>query len=193
MKFSKSKKFQDAFLVMVSITIITGLLYLIPATEVLERKTIDFRIKWLRADKSLPSDIVIIIIDESALEALDEIAGKWPWPRHIHAVLFDFLQLSGAKDIVADFLFTEKEWVENSEGELSYDDLQLVTATAMNQNVFLGCQMLKELPDEDNKKYLDHPIPLRFTERFAHNVDARTSYKKHNIYHIPYTELSEVI
>ncbi len=53
--------------------------------------------------------IVIIDIDEQGLRSMDKVVGRWPWPRSVHAELIEFLEGQGAKAIVFDFIFSEKD------------------------------------------------------------------------------------
>ncbi len=48
-------------------------------------------------------DIAVIEIADDGLEAI----GRWPWPRHYHAVLIHLLREWGAKAVVFDILFSE--------------------------------------------------------------------------------------
>ncbi|MCC7185569.1 MAG: CHASE2 domain-containing protein, partial [Acidobacteria bacterium] len=36
-------------------------------------------------------DIVIIEINESSMDALEPVFGRWPWPRMVHAGVIDFV------------------------------------------------------------------------------------------------------
>jgi adenylate cyclase len=77
-------------------------------------RALDLRVgDWLLA-KHAPSraaspDIVIIDIDQKSLEDMNEVAGKWPWPRSIHAELVDYLAAQKPKAIVFDVLFNEPD------------------------------------------------------------------------------------
>ncbi len=56
-----------------------------------------------------PADIVIVAIDQKSLEALNEDAGKWPWPRAIHAELIEGLEAWKPKAVVFDLLMNEAD------------------------------------------------------------------------------------
>ncbi|MDX1397090.1 MAG: CHASE2 domain-containing protein, partial [Oceanospirillum sp.] len=57
----------------------------------LEWITYDHRQHTFRADKKAHPDIAIVLIDESSLQALAPVAGRFPWPRSIYADLLEFL------------------------------------------------------------------------------------------------------
>ncbi|MBW1691778.1 MAG: CHASE2 domain-containing protein [Deltaproteobacteria bacterium] len=84
------RKIVRAILIIVVIGIIAVCADLLGLFEILDLKTVDYRTKICRGDKVAPYDIALILIDESSLGALNEIAGRWPWPRYIHAELIDF-------------------------------------------------------------------------------------------------------
>ena len=54
---------------------------------------------------SIPSDIVIVSVDERSLAEL----GRWPWPRRTHAQLIDQLTQANPKVIGMAILFTEPD------------------------------------------------------------------------------------
>lgn len=56
-----------------------------------------------------PTDIVLIAIDQKSLEAMNDVAGSWPWPRAIHGELIDGLARFSPKAIGFDILFNEAD------------------------------------------------------------------------------------
>jgi len=54
-------------------------------------------------------DIVIIEINESSLDALEPVFGRWPWPRMVHAGVVDFVARAGARVITYDVLFLDQD------------------------------------------------------------------------------------
>ena len=54
-------------------------------------------------------DIVIIEINESSMDALEPVFGRWPWPRMVHAGVIDFVARAGAKVITYDVLFLDED------------------------------------------------------------------------------------
>jgi CHASE2 domain-containing sensor protein len=78
MKQLLRRKLTWAILVIAAISIVSALLDLAGLFEVPELKTVDLRTRLYRTKESAPSDIALILIDESSLNALNGIAGRWP-------------------------------------------------------------------------------------------------------------------
>ena len=53
--------------------------------------------------------LVVIDIDDLSLQALAPEAGKWPWPRSVHAELLEYLLAQQAQAVVFDILFSEAD------------------------------------------------------------------------------------
>ena len=78
--------------------------------EVAELKTYDWRMRTLRErSPSVHPDIVIVEINDTTIRDLQEIAGRWPWPRALSAMLIDYLHRGDPKVIAVDIGFWEKE------------------------------------------------------------------------------------
>ena len=158
--------------------------------RMLERKTIDIRMKHARSDKQAPSDIVLVLIDESSLNALNSITGRWPWPRDIHADIIDFLSFCGAKSILMDIMFTENELRYGPDGQPDRShDLRLVESTMTAGNVVHGFQILKDRADEFNRSLVDRPLPPDVIKSFAVPVKGMPSETGANTFYLPFTEL----
>ncbi len=162
--------------------------------DIPERKTIDFRTKLLRIEKSLPLDIAIILIDEASLDVINLIAGRWPWPRDVHASVIEFLGLCGARAVIMDILFTENELENMTPGEtLSPSDLMLAESTGQAANVYHAAQVITDLPEEYNTNLLNTPMPDSFVNKFSLDVshiegDTDSYY---NMFYLPFRELYE--
>lgn len=81
----------------------------LPLVDTLEWKLYDQRVRWAANPATARQDIVIVTIDESSVRRLEPEVGRWPWPRVVHADVIDFLAAAGAKTIVYDVLFTERD------------------------------------------------------------------------------------
>ncbi|WP_052080955.1 CHASE2 domain-containing protein [Pseudomonas sp. ML96] len=68
---------------------------------------------WLirqRATLQVPDPRIIVVdIDDTSLQALVGEAGKWPWPRSVHAELLEHLLAQKAEAVVFDVLFSEAD------------------------------------------------------------------------------------
>lgn len=54
-------------------------------------------------------DIVIVDIDEASLARMQDSAGRWPWPRAVHAELLAGLLAQQPRAVVFDILFAEPD------------------------------------------------------------------------------------
>ena len=54
-------------------------------------------------------DIVIVDIDERSLAEMQDVAGRWPWPRAVHAELIDGLARQQPAAVVFDLTFTDMD------------------------------------------------------------------------------------
>jgi adenylate cyclase len=82
--------------------------------ETAELKTYDWRIRTLRerlapARSPVNPDIVLVEINDATIRDLAEIAGRWPWPRALSALLVDYLHRGAPKVIAVDVGFWEPE------------------------------------------------------------------------------------
>ncbi len=78
-----------------------------PQVTVLDRmelRTVDWRFH-LRGPLSPHPDIVLVTIDEASLDRV----GKWPWPRQLFARMTRQLTAAGARAIIYDVFFIERE------------------------------------------------------------------------------------
>jgi adenylate cyclase len=79
-----------------------------------EARTYDMRFKAMRGPVKHNEDIVIIAIDDRSVAEL----GRFPWSRDLFRKLIDFASKAGAKAVLLDVLFPEKESTE-VDGRLS--------------------------------------------------------------------------
>ncbi len=64
----------------------------------------------LQAQRLQPdSQIVIVDIDDTSLARMQDVAGKWPWPRDVHGELVRGIAKQHPAAIVFDILFTERD------------------------------------------------------------------------------------
>jgi adenylate cyclase len=78
--------------------------------EIAELKTYDWRMRTLREwSAEVHPDIVLVEINDATIRDLKDIAGRWPWPRALSAILIDFLRRGEPKVIAVDVGFWEKE------------------------------------------------------------------------------------
>ena len=79
------------------------------ALRPLEHRLLD-RFVRAQAAKLVPDpDIVLVDIDEKSLARMEKDAGRWPWPRVVHAELVEGLAAQKPRAIVFDIAFTEAD------------------------------------------------------------------------------------
>jgi adenylate cyclase len=81
-------------------------------TRILERLDLQFGdalSRHVAAGLRPDPDIVIVDIDEASLARMQAVAGKWPWPRAVHAELIAGLLAQSPRAIVIDLLLAEPD------------------------------------------------------------------------------------
>jgi adenylate cyclase len=126
-------------LIPVAAALLAGALGLLPFINAVELYTYDVRVA-ATARQSQPSDqIVLVAIDNESIRRMEPLVGRWPWPRLIHATLIDYLSAAGAKVIVYDVLFAERDirkfMVGDAEWTGDESDAALVDSTRKAGNV----------------------------------------------------------
>jgi adenylate cyclase len=150
----------------------------------------DAQAKLLRSEKVVNSKIKVILVDEAALKSMADIAGRWPWPRAIWSDLLDFLSMGGARAVLFDVLFLEKQDKVN--------DKALYNATMASQNAYHSMMILREEADKEANNYAEtgRPLPVEFVNRFAlKNVTGSLTIKpgaENNDFALPVAGLQEV-
>ena len=189
MTTARSKKMALFIGIALVCSIVISALYSTRAFNRLELITFDLMSRIHRTDTTTHEDIVVILIDESSLKALNPIVGRWPWPRFVYAEMMDYLLKGEPAAIAFDILFTENEFSES--GGLLDSDMFLVDMTSFGGNVYHAYQLVKDIEDEYNKNLLDNPLPQWLRERFALKGLKPQMRSKANNYYLPFTELAE--
>jgi class 3 adenylate cyclase/CHASE2 domain-containing sensor protein len=112
--------------------IITGLvflvitcLHLLGVFHFLEYKSYDMRVRfWADSSHSRPSDeIIVVLLDQDSLDwAQRERGWGWPWPRQAYAEIVDYMNLSGAKTVAFDVIFSEPSVYRNAKQDEIIDN-----------------------------------------------------------------------
>jgi len=77
----------------------------------LENRLLDSFVKRHAAVLAPDPDVVLVSIDEKSLAQMEEIAGRFPWPRAVYGTLIDGLAPQRPRAIVFDILFSEADKV----------------------------------------------------------------------------------
>ena len=126
-------------LIPVTAALLAGALGVLPFFHAVELYSYDVRVA-ATARPSEPSDrIVLVAIDNESIRRMEPLVGRWPWPRLVHATLIDYLDAAGAKVIVYDVLFAERDirkfMVGDTEWTGEESDAALVESTRKSGNV----------------------------------------------------------
>lgn len=183
MDFALKKKISHGAWIVVAIMALSVAAHMSGLLRLPERKTIDLRMRLTRADRALPDEIAVVLIDEASLHAMDPLVGRWPWPRDIHAELISFFSLCGARSVIMDILFTEHQQ------DAPEADQRLVDETGAAGNVIYASQFVMDVADDYNPDTLGKPLPGDFVDRFALNVAGRAPYSAYNQCYTPFAEL----
>lgn len=153
----------------------------------LEWISYDHRHKVFRSDKKAHNDIAIILIDESSLQAMAPLVGRFPWPRAVYADLLEFFSYTEPRAILFDILFTERQ---NAQNNFQHDDdLSFAMATASIGNVYHAAQIMSVAEDEIKDNTLNRALPDRFREQFGFHLPVLETDIKTNNYTLPYSDL----
>lgn len=110
--------------------------------QTIELKTYDWRLVRTARPAEARKDIVLIDIDEYSLRNLQPYVGRWPWPRHVHAAMVDYLAAAQARVVAYDVNFagTDSNRTYTTNGETitgDESDHELVRAVGAAGNVIL--------------------------------------------------------
>lgn len=75
----------------------------------IESASFDHRAGMFRSEATIHPDVVVVLIDEDSLQYMDDIVGRWPWPRSTYRDLIEFFALADAQTFALDILFTEQQ------------------------------------------------------------------------------------
>ena len=112
----------------------------------LELKTLDLRFRLLGNQGVASPDIVLVAIDDASLKTLEPAVGRWPWPRDAHSVLLGYLERAGARLVVFDLLFLERD-IQNPEGDTAFGDATEQAGNVVH-SIHLGAQQISDAPTD---------------------------------------------
>ena len=182
-----TKKNIIALLISVLVFVVTFISYHAGLFDTPEHLVYDAKAKLYRAEKAPPKNVKVVLVDEASIKAMEGVAGRWPWPRAIWSDLLEFLSMGGARTVLFDILFTERQDEAN--------DRVFAEATKASQNVVHSMLLKREKPDVEQKynTELDRPIPVDYVSRFAlRNVSGALTLKpaeKNNDWLLPIESL----
>ena len=84
-------------------------LHLSQALSGLNNAHLDWLTRQRAAQQSPDPRLLLVDIDDLSLQVMAGEAGKWPWPRSVHAELLDYLQQQQPLAVAFDVLFSEAD------------------------------------------------------------------------------------
>ena len=96
----------------------------------LENRLLDVFVRSQAARLEPDPDVVLVDIDERSLVNMQEVAGRWPWPRAVHAELIEGLEAQKPRAIVFDITFSEPDKFRPE------SDQQFIEAVAKYTNIY---------------------------------------------------------
>jgi len=98
--------------------------------EPLENRLLDRFVRAQAAQVAPDPDIVIVSIDEKSLARMEDIAGRFPWPRAVYGTLIEGIAAQKPRAIVFDIAFAERD------RDRPESDRAFVEAAARHDNIF---------------------------------------------------------
>ena len=137
------KNFSLAWIVLAVAAIAALEIFQLHLLQPLENRLLD-RFVQGQATKLAPDpDIVLVDIDEKSLAVMQPEAGRWPWPRVVHAELIEGLAAQKPRAIVFDIMFTEHDRFRPQ------DDAAFAEAARRHGNTYFP---LLRLPQKDDPR-----------------------------------------
>jgi len=128
-------------------------LYLWPPLQSWSNAHQDWLIRQRATQQTPDPNLVVIDIDDASLQALSGEAGKWPWPRSLHAELLEYLLAQKPRAVAFDILFSEPD---NYRPDA---DAYLAEVISKSQSVYLAA--LQQQPAEHSQPPLLASYPMQ--------------------------------
>ena len=129
-------------------SLLAGALGLTSLVRNIELNLYDLRVAATARVDSPSPQIALVAIDNDSVRRMEPIVGRWPWPRLVHATLIDYLVSGGAKVIVYDVLFAERDQRKFMVGDTEWtgadSDAAMVEATRKAGNVVHAAEVAGE-------------------------------------------------
>ena len=137
--------------------------------ETAEHRFSDLLLRSHATTQQPDPDIVIIDIDEHSLDTMAPVAGRFPWPRAIHAELAEAIAAQGPGAILFDILFTDPD-LNNPEGDAYLIDIARETDT-----LFFPLLRLRNERDNEGLPLAEYGELLGFSKGDESDPDARVA------------------
>jgi adenylate cyclase len=179
------KRGLNASLIALSVFVFSGWMFQAEGFRFVENWSDDLKASIFRSDLKASEDVVVLMIDEASLSAMDPLVGRWPWPRSVWADVIEFMAMAEAQAVVFDILFTETHL--EGEGEISHHDMALVEMSAQTDFVTHAMQIL----EDPHNPYADRPFPQGFAEKYRVDGITGLDFSQNNTFYIPFSPLRD--
>jgi len=117
------KKLNALILGILIFTVVT-ILHLSGVFHFLEYKSYDLRVRLMANSSSPSDDIIVILLTQDCLDwAQQERGWGWPWPRQAYSEVVDYMNLSKAKGVAFDVIFSEPSIYRNAKQDEIIDEI----------------------------------------------------------------------
>ena len=119
-------------------TLLVGVFSLTPLYQNMDYALSDAITRGFTPEGLADSRVVIVAIDDTSIQNFSKIYNvNWPWPREFYGLVTGYFHRAGAKAVVFDMLFTEKE-VDRVDVDAEASEQSFSDAIATNGRVVLG-------------------------------------------------------
>ena len=114
-KTKKISKNIIAVIIIILMFAVISCLHLLGVFNFLEYKSYDLRVRMTAGYTQASRDIVVVMLWQDCLDwAQRERGWGWPWPRQAYADIIDYMNISNAKGIAFDVIFSEPSVYRNA-------------------------------------------------------------------------------
>ena len=137
------------------------------AARPLDDRLVDLFVRMHAARFTPDPDIVLVDIDEKSLAKMQDVAGRWPWPRAVHGELIEGLAAQRPRAIVFDIMFSEPDRFRPE------SDRAFVDAVAAHPNTWFPLLRLDPKDDPKGARAADVAGALGLVRRAGADPEAR--------------------
>jgi adenylate cyclase len=154
----------DRTLAALAAGIAAAALLIAPFAQSLENRLLDAFVRAQAAAVPADPEVVIVSIDEKSLARMEEVAGRFPWPRAVYGTLIDGIAAQKPRAIVFDIGFSERD------RDRPESDRAFVESASRHDNIYYP---MVRLESKDGAKARDVAGLLGLIRRADANPDAR--------------------
>ncbi|HYL24561.1 MAG TPA: adenylate/guanylate cyclase domain-containing protein, partial [Burkholderiales bacterium] len=132
-----------------------------------ENRLLDSFVRSQAAKLAPDPEIVFVDVDEKSLARMEQEAGRWPWPRVVHAELIEGLAAQKPRAIVFDMNFAEPDIFRRQ------DDAAFAETVAQHRNTYFGVFKLPLKREADGVRLAELAADLHIDRQPGADPNAR--------------------